>query len=487
MIKSEDIIKCPENYYVSERENEKLFICKNKGTWVKVNSTGSYIIAELIDGIKNVYEIINILAQQNDLDADLIKDDVTTFLNNLVNVGFGNVINNKKTTKAIITQEDSIKIKPGVVWIHPVGKCNLACPYCYFDSKKTDEVSLSVEQLKPLLDYLSKDKKNNEHIKLIISGGEPMLKPELIINILKEIRPRKCFSSITILSNGTVGNKEQWTEVMELVDDVQITIDGATAETNDILRSKGSFDKAIATVKMLKEITDKLVTVAFTPTSCNYHEMCEMVTLCDSLAIDHLQFGHFTPVGRGNKHRDLQISHSQMGEGISRVMAVYEDLKYKNTSPKLRKRKMNISFTSSCSSVIARGGIKRNCGIGLGAISIANDGKVYPCASLFLGEFCLGNIAKDNIEEILHKANDISDKWNVDNTQICKDCVMKYICGGGCRAAAYFISGNMTFCDPSWYDEDKKICRRRYDLEEAMWKFADYCTIKKNIDKSLKK
>ena len=237
-----------------------------------------------------------------------------------------------------------------------------------------------------------------------------MLWPELIIDILKEIRSRECFSSITILSNGTVGSESQWGEVAKLVDGVQISIDGATAETNDILRSKGSFDKAIATVKMLKRITDKILTVSFTPASCNYHEMGEMVVLCDSLEVDHLQFGHFTPVGRGNKHRDLQLSNSLMKEKIPEVQAIYEKIRKKNTSPKSSKKKMNISFTSSCFSVIARGGIKKNCGIGLGAISIANNGNVYPCASLFLEEFCLGNIAKDDIEEILHKANDISDK-----------------------------------------------------------------------------
>ncbi len=487
MIKSEDVIECHRNCYVSKRENEKLFICENEGTWIRVNSTGAHIIEDIIDGTKNVNEIIHILARQNDLDAELIRDDITMFLNNMVNVGFGSVINNKKSTTTAISQQDDIKIKPGVVWIHPVGRCNLRCPYCYFDSKKTDNITLSVDQLKPLLNYLSEYNKNNEHVRLIISGGEPMLKPELIIDILKEIRPRKCFNSITILSNGTVGNEEQWTEVMKLVDGVQISIDGATAETNDILRSKGSFDKAVATIKMLKRITNKLVSVAFTSTSHNYHEMCEMVALCDSLAIDHLQFGHFTPVGRGNKHRDLQISNSLMKEQIPEVLSAHENIKKKNVSPKPDKNKMNLSFTSSCFSVIARGGIKRNCGIGLGAMSIANDGNVYPCASLFVEEFCLGNIAKDDIEEILHKANDISDKWNVDNTQVCKDCVMKYICGGGCRAATYLTTGKPTCCDPNWYDEDKKTCQRRYDLEEAMWNFADYRTIEKNIDNSSKK
>jgi len=486
MIKAQDVIECPDNCYVSERENEKLFICVNEGTWVKVNSMGAHIIENIIDGTKNSHEIINILAQQNGLDAKLIKDDITMFLNNMVNVGFGRVINNKKSAAAAITPQDDIKIKPGVVWLHPVGRCNLRCPYCYFDPKEADNVTLSVKQLKPLLDYLTKYNENNESIRLIISGGEPMLKPELIIDILKETRSRKCFSSITLLSNGTVGNEKQWTEAMKLVDGVQISLDGATAETNDLLRSKGSFDKTIATVKMLKKITDKMISIAFTVTNYNCHEMCEMVALCDNLPVDHLQFGEFTPVGRGDKHRELQIGHSLMKEQMPEILKAQRNIKKQKTTPEIDKKQMNISFTSSCFPVIARGGIKKNCGMGLGAISIANDGNVYPCASLFVKEFSLGNIATDDIEEILHKANNLSHKWNVDNTQICKDCVMKYICGGGCRAGAYFTNGNPTCCDPKWYDQDKKICRRRDDLEEAMWNFADYNTIEKNIDTSSK-
>ena len=40
---------------------------------------------------------------------------------------------------------------------------------------------------------------------------------------------------------------------------------------------------------------------------------------------------------------------------------------------------------------------------------------------------------KDSVVDIIEKSKYIKEVTSVDNTRICKDCEIRYICGGGCR------------------------------------------------------
>ena len=77
------------------------------------------------------------------------------------------------------------------------------------------------------------------------------------------------------------------------------------------------------------------------------------------------------------------------------------------------------------------------CSAGVNGISIRNDGTVTPCTLLYIS---CGNILKQNLKEILQNADMVKIK-NRELKGKCGKCQYKLICGG-CRAAAYQISGD---------------------------------------------
>ena len=86
------------------------------------------------------------------------------------------------------------------------------------------------------------------------------------------------------------------------------------------------------------------------------------------------------------------------------------------------------------------------CSAGVNGISIRNDGTVTPCTLLYIS---CGNILTDSLEDILNnksmqqiKKRELKGK--------CGNCSYKMICGG-CRAAAYQITGDFLEEDKECY------------------------------------
>lgn len=94
------------------------------------------------------------------------------------------------------------------------------------------------------------------------------------------------------------------------------------------------------------------------------------------------------------------------------------------------------------------------CGAGTSIIAVNYDGVIYPCQNLLKNEFAICSIFDDNWIAKL-KDSDVVTKIRMSNVNYntkCKDCNVKYICGGGCRALSYNVYGCLNhrldfFCD----------------------------------------
>ena len=87
---------------------------------------------------------------------------------------------------------------------------------------------------------------------------------------------------------------------------------------------------------------------------------------------------------------------------------------------------------------MSKGQGMKNCGYG--GISISSDGKFYICNRVE----DLEPIATKNedFEKIMKDANYYYEITSVDNVIPCRNCELKYICGGGCRIDEYYYRGN---------------------------------------------
>ena len=84
------------------------------------------------------------------------------------------------------------------------------------------------------------------------------------------------------------------------------------------------------------------------------------------------------------------------------------------------------------------------CGAGCTMVSVSDDGEVFPCHMMHDEAFSLGSLLEDSGCLAARHAP----APRVAELGACADCDIRYLCGGGCRARAYFATGDVEARDP---------------------------------------
>lgn len=137
-------------------------------------------------------------------------------------------------------------------------RCNLRCIYCYANGGETNNLDLDPETAKRAVDTVCENaqKLNEEYFSVTFhGGGEPTLHWDAILELAEYSRKKPLPASLHIVTNGC-WNEEQGKRLIEYIDGMTISIDGA-AETQNAQRpmagGKGSFDKVMRSVRQLSD------------------------------------------------------------------------------------------------------------------------------------------------------------------------------------------------------------------------------------------
>lgn len=205
-----------------------------------------------------------------------------------------------------------------------------------------------------------------------------------------------------------------------------MSIDGSFPEIHDFHRGKGSFDKTLKAIDILVQNNAQLQ-VSMTVTRKNINNIEAMVNKFGSM----LSFAPLFKAGRAKQIKNLAITGKEYYYALSSINGV-NPLSY------------------LCSSLI-KGKEKRimKCAIGDAEISISDTGDVYPCHLLHLPQFLAGNV-KDQPFEFIYQTSDLLKscrKLTVLEIKRCKKCDIRFICGGACRARAFFEKNKINVSD----------------------------------------
>jgi radical SAM protein with 4Fe4S-binding SPASM domain len=219
----------------------------------------------------------------------------------------------------------------------------------------------------------------------------------------------------TLLTNGTAWPTDLGEYIFDKVDEVQVSIDGFNEESSSKIRGAGQFQRALDTVKHFydKEVR---VTIAVTPIypidKSEYINFGKWLlgTFCSEKF--NLKFSYELLDGR-----DYSLTHIDNEAYRKTIEDIVESIYPGNKLEKFALNHKNKILFSNC---------------GYGALTIAADGGVYFCNRVPSLK-CYGNIRDMTFEEIARLSDKICALSDVDNLSPCKDCNLKYICGGGCR------------------------------------------------------
>lgn len=432
-------ISINKNVVIKDYEVTGLLIDIKNATYRKVNSSGLKIAKVITECSEiSLEQLLLMLSEFYKLPVDLLKDDVENFVKDMIQRGFfisDESSDNKEIAYAAVSDENT----DNGVWIKVTNRCNLQCKYCYADASVDCDSSfeLTVKQIKDMLEELKGENFN----KIIITGGEPLMRND-IVEILETCAQ---YGKVQLLTNGTIGTQELYDKIINTVDMIQISLDSYEEGTHDQSRGKGSFAKANSTIKYLSNICPGKVALAMTPTPEYKPDIVEMIKFCLEINVLHLHINRFVPYGRAKdfaQNLNMKEFYEWADKGYDYLRETYINYRRQN-----RTFQFDLDVATDLCRQVYSVGKKISCGLNCNHISIESNGDVYLCPSLHVQEFLLGNITKESIIKIIERSKKKYGYFTVEDLDQCKNCEIKYYCGGGCRAMALHDSGDIYGCE----------------------------------------
>lgn len=165
------------------------------------------------------------------------------------------------------------------VFFHLLTGCNLSCRHCYINPDQHGATPLAPDTI---FSWLQTFAKMSRHSNVIFLGGEPTLHPALS-NAVKAARAMG-YQSITIDTNGYLFNNILSRVGPEDVDFFSFSLDGATRDTNDKIRGKGSYDACLEGIRKTRK-KGFSTSLIYTVSRDNIDELYQMPPLLADLGI----------------------------------------------------------------------------------------------------------------------------------------------------------------------------------------------------------
>lgn len=321
-------------------------------------------------------------------------------------------------------KEVFLKNKTNGIHIYLTNSCNMRCPHCYMYAGKAKENELTTKEV---CDLLFNFKSYNGDF-VILSGGEICTRSDLF-EIVKY--SHSLGLSIELLTNGTLWTEKQIEQITPYISRVQVSIDGYTESVNAKIRGKGSFIKALETVDTFIK-NGAHVDVGVTPWYDDFFKK------------DYLKYAEF---GKEllEKYKEYPFTVKFNGElldGRKLKLTLGQQEEYKNIIDKINLQCYGDIFDIPFIEFHKMKGIENNCEFG--NISVNSDGDLFFCAAIPT-TIPFANVRKDSFERIMQLSSLAKQLSDVNNLLPCRDCELKYICGGDCRVIYFkeFVDFNI--------------------------------------------
>ncbi len=284
------------------------------------------------------------------------------------------------------------------IYIYLTFDCPLRCYFCFAKGgrRKTDEMT-PAEFAKVTQDAIDAGFK-----KVIISGGEPFSYKHFKELLL--LYEKMNFGNTVLALRSSFGFPID-SSLMDLVcrvfDKITISIDG-NEENHDKIRGKGVYKQAIENIReaLNRDNCEIGIAAVLSREQKDGIEGKNVLDLYDSLNLDYLSIRPIKALG---------------------------EMEGKQTETSYYTR-----YERNCYNLPE---FMQNCGLGH-LLYVEPDGTVFPCYAVCKHCDRLGNLKTDTLNEII-----TSDKFlalanhGVDDDPVCRNCEVRYYCGGVCKAA----------------------------------------------------
>ncbi|MDD1622437.1 MAG: heme d1 biosynthesis radical SAM protein NirJ [Methylococcaceae bacterium] len=352
---------------------------------------------------------------------------------------------------------------PVVIW-NLIRRCNLTCKHCYTTSA---DINFPGELSTPEIHTVMDDLKAFKVPVLILSGGEPLLHPD-IFAISRRARDMGFY--VALSSNGTLINQGNIEPIAAInYQYIGVSLDGVREAHDKFRQKQGSFDASLAGIRLCRDHGIK-AGIRFTLTRDNADDFEAMLQLMGDEDIDKFYLSHLNYGGRGNRNRkddaEFQLTrrvmdalfekslsweqqglHREVVTGNNDADAVYflhwVKRRFPERAEHIRAKLQQWGGNAS----------------GVNVANIDNLGNVHP--DTFWWHYGLGNVRQRPFSDIWQ---DVSDPLMAGLKASprplkgrCGTCHYQAICNGNTRVRAQQLTGDFWAEDPGCYLDDEEI------------------------------
>ncbi|MEZ5341988.1 MAG: mycofactocin radical SAM maturase [Acidimicrobiales bacterium] len=307
--------------------------------------------------------------------------------------------------------------------------CNLECVHCLSSSGQRDPRELTTDEAKAVIDELAA----LQVFYVNVGGGEPLVRRDFF-ELLEYAIGRRV--GVKFSTNGYLLDEAKAKRLAELdYLDIQLSLDGADAATNDPIRGAGSYAAVIRAMDNLRAANFGEFKISVVATRHNVSQLDEFKALADSYGAQ-LRVTRLRPSGRGvDVYQDLRLTQTQQREIYTWLMGQPDVL-------------TGDSFFHLSALGDALPGLNL-CGAGRVVCLIDPVGDVYACPFVIHDEFMAGNVRDEGGFSKVWRESALFESLREPGAEgACTSCGAYDACKGGCMATKFFTGLPLDGPDP---------------------------------------
>ncbi len=422
-----------------------VIVMPDRANWIKTSSSGRWVFESLLHSPRTLGALVADAAERYRLPEVAVRSSIRTLVDELHANGLAAFGDQAflKTTGPVNLNDHSLR----ELWLNITGRCNLRCDHCFAQTERSYAPDMATALACAIIDQAADIGVGH----LVLSGGEPTLHEDLAA-IVQHAR-RKDNLKIKLVTNGTRSDASWWDQILPHLDDLQISVDGASERTNDAIRGKGVFAAVRALFKHVHEGYPQLVRgISFTPLRANLADMRYLDRLAHHLDASYIHLNRPKIAARGltaiarlrgltdedRLYLDALAGFDQLADQIA--MDAEKSIGVDRKSEPVLDRSFDPGLQILNPFKVSR------CAAGTLNICVDNDGSCFPCAALIDPAFSFGRVDREPLVAICQRMRlEMEQSFDVETDEECCACDFRHFCGGGCRATA----GNLAARDPA--------------------------------------
>lgn len=319
--------------------------------------------------------------------------------------------------------------------------CNHNCSHCYnFWRKDANRNDISLDET--TVSSVIKKMADAKVFDIIITGGEPLMKYDVLAYCIREARAAGL--GVSLNSNLAPLTRSRARELRSLgIMQVLTSLMGPSPEIHDKLtQSQGSFDRIVRKIRMAQEEGIR-VAVNMVVSKANLSAIRNTAKLVSSMGVKMFTATKAGCPGNCSDFSEFSLSKTEFRQYLRDLQEVGEELNLAIGALEgyplcgIGNLDRHYSF------------IGRKCFAGVTTMTVASDGAVRPCSHL---DMSYGNLFREDLTEIWKRMGAWRD--GVYLPTVCKGCKLLPACGGGCRMEAKMSKGSLYGEDPYSSPED---------------------------------